>query len=67
MFGRDVELAVDADPRSAVRLCIPLLDALQIPWSLVEGPAEAGALDAALRSSESASGPHVVLLGAPTS
>jgi sulfopyruvate decarboxylase TPP-binding subunit len=65
MFGRDINLAVDADPRSAVRLCPPLLDVLAIPWALVEGPQDAGAITAALRSSDP--GPRVVLLGAPTS
>jgi sulfopyruvate decarboxylase len=65
MFGRDVNLAVDADPRSAVRLCPPLLDALAIPWALVEGPQDVDAIEAALGSTDP--GPRVVLLGAPTS
>ena len=65
MFGRDVNLDVGADPRSAVRLCPPLLDALAIPWALVEGLQDADAITAALSSSDP--GPRVVLIGAPTS
>ena len=42
MYGRDLELEVADDPGSAVRLCTPLLDALEIPWQLVEGPQRRG-------------------------
>jgi len=67
LFGRDTGLAVGDDPASAVRLCIPLLDALQIPWSLIEGPDQIGELASALTVPRERGGIHVVLLGAPTS
>jgi sulfopyruvate decarboxylase TPP-binding subunit len=66
LFGRDPALAVADDPRSAVRLCTPLLDALQIPWSLIEGPEQAGEIARALSAPSEPRGIHVVLLGAPT-
>jgi sulfopyruvate decarboxylase TPP-binding subunit len=66
LFGRDVQLAVSDDPHSAVRLSIPLLDALEIGWSLVEGPADADRLASALAAAFEREQIHVVLLGAPT-
>jgi sulfopyruvate decarboxylase TPP-binding subunit len=67
LYGRDVRAAVADDSGSAVRLCTPLLDALEIPWSLVEGPADVARIAATLRAAFDQESIRVVLLGAPTS
>lgn len=66
MYGRDVELACEDDPGSAVRLCRPLLDALEIGSTLVEGPADAHEVEAQLTAALDGGRAHVVLLGAKT-
>jgi len=66
LYGRDVEATVDEDPGSAVRLCTPLLDALEIPWTLVEGPQHEDRIEAELAATFDEERPSVVLLGAPT-
>lgn len=66
MYGRDVTRPLSQDPASAVRLCTPLLDALEIPWSLVESPADAPTIGPRLREAQTAHRAHIVLLGAPT-
>ncbi|MCW3062920.1 MAG: hypothetical protein JWN32_92 [Solirubrobacterales bacterium] len=67
LYGREVDRDVTASRRSAVRLCIPLLDALEIPWSLVEGPEDADGISEGLAAAFDRGGVSVVLLGAPTS
>ena len=54
------------DPGSAVRLCTPLLDALEIPWRLVEGPDDADVIEAELAAAFDEERASAVLLGAPT-
>lgn len=66
MYGRDVDLAVEDDPGSAVRLCLPMLDALELPWTLVEGPQDEHRIEAGLAAAFDEERPSVVLLGAPT-
>lgn len=66
MYGRDTDLAIEDDPGSAVRLCLPLLDALQLRWTLVEGPHDAGAIRPGLAAAFDEGITSVVLLGAPT-
>ena len=66
MYGRDLELEVADDPGSAVRLCTPLLDALEIPWHLVEGPQDADVIEAELAAAFDEERASAVLLGAPT-
>jgi sulfopyruvate decarboxylase subunit alpha len=66
MYGRETDRAVADSPKSAVRLCTPVLDALEIPWVLVEEPAQAEVIAATLRKPFTDGGAHVVLLGAPT-
>lgn len=66
MYGRDPELAVEASPRSSVRLCRPMLESLEIPSLLVEGEDEAGAIAGWLAAPFTDGGTRVVLLGAPT-
>jgi sulfopyruvate decarboxylase TPP-binding subunit len=66
MYGRDVNHELPDDPGSAVRLCTPLLDALEIPWRLVEGPADADVIEAELAAAFDEERASAVLLGAPT-
>jgi sulfopyruvate decarboxylase subunit beta len=67
LYGRELDRAVADSQRSAVRLCIPLLDALEIRWSLVEGPEEAQGILDGLAAAFDETRVSVVLLGAPTS
>jgi sulfopyruvate decarboxylase TPP-binding subunit len=66
LYGRDVNRALADDPASAVRLCTPLLDALEIAWSLIESPQDAPRIGIELADAFDAERPRVVLLGAPT-
>jgi len=66
MYGRDLDCELPDDPGSAVRLCTPLLDALQIPWRLVEGPQDADIIEAELAAVFDSECASAVLLGAPT-
>jgi sulfopyruvate decarboxylase TPP-binding subunit len=67
LYGRDLERAPQDDPASAVRLCTPLLDALELRWTLVEGPDEADRIAPGLTAAFDEGCTSVVLLGAPTS
>src|SRR4051794_2858031 len=66
LYGRDVDVAPEDDPGSAVRLCRPLLDALEVPWALVEGPGDAGLIAAGLHAAFAEDRANVTLLGAAT-
>jgi len=66
MYGRDLDRELPDDPGSAVRLCTPLLDALEIPWRLVEGPDDADVIEAELAAAFDSERTSAVLLGAPT-
>lgn len=66
MYGRDLDQELPDDPGSAVRLCTPLLDALEIPWRLVEGPDDADVIEAELAAAFDEERASAVLLGAPT-
>jgi sulfopyruvate decarboxylase TPP-binding subunit len=66
LYGRDLGRQLTDNPGSAVRLCTPLLDALEIPWSLVESPADAPMIGTELAAAFDTERAHVVLLGAPT-
>lgn len=66
LYGRDVDVSPEDDPGSAVRLCLPLLDALEVSWVLVEGPGEADRIGARLAGALDGEGACAVLLGAPT-
>jgi sulfopyruvate decarboxylase TPP-binding subunit len=66
LYGREVDRAVEDSAASAVRLCVPLLDALQIDHCLVEEPDRA-AIEDGLRAAFDDERVFVVLLGAPTS
>jgi hypothetical protein len=66
LYGRDVDVAPEDDTASAVRLCIPLLDALEIDWTLVESGEEADQIGPGLAHAFDDQCTSVVLLGAPT-
>jgi sulfopyruvate decarboxylase TPP-binding subunit len=67
VYGRDLTRKLSDDPASAVRLCTPLLDALEIPWSLIESPQDASSrIGDELTEAFDSERPRVVLLGAPT-
>jgi len=66
MYGRDLDCELPDDPGSAARLCTPLLDALEIPWRLVEGPDDADVIEAELAAAFDEERASAVLLGAPT-
>jgi sulfopyruvate decarboxylase subunit alpha len=66
MYGRETDRAVAESPKSAVRLCTPVLDALEIPWVLIEEPGQAGLIAKTLTRPFAEGGAHVVLLGAAT-
>ena len=67
LYGRDVEAAVASDGQpSAVRLCMPLLDALRIRWTLVDRSEDVTRIGPALSAAFADECTSVVLLGAPT-
>lgn len=66
MYGRDVEKTVEADPGSAVNLCLPLLDILGIRHALVESMDDAAAIETGLAAAFDDTCTSAVLLGAPT-
>ena len=66
VYGRDLDRTLADNPASSVRLCTPLLDALQIPWSLIESPEDARRIGVELAEALDGGRPRVVLLGAPT-
>jgi sulfopyruvate decarboxylase TPP-binding subunit len=66
LYGREVDRPVHASAASAVRLCCPLLDALDIGWVLVEGHADAHLIEPGLAAAFDGPCTSVVLLGAPT-
>lgn len=67
LYGRELDRAPADSAGSAVRLCLPLLDALELRHVLVEGPADAGAIAPGLAAAFDEGCTSVVLLGAPTS
>lgn len=67
VYGRNVELPVShPDQGSAIRYCLPLLDALDLRHTLVEGPGEAHLIQPGLRAAFDEACTSVVLLGAAT-
>ncbi|PZC49556.1 MAG: sulfopyruvate decarboxylase subunit alpha [Chloroflexi bacterium] len=66
LLSRDRAKAPQADFGSMVRLAEPLLDALEIPHHLIDGPADVGQIGAAYREAEQRGGPVALLIGAET-
>lgn len=67
MFGRELDRSCEDSAASAVRLCRPLLDALELRHVLVERPDEAGQIAPGLAAAFDQGITSIVLLGAPTS
>jgi phosphonopyruvate decarboxylase len=66
LYGRNVDVVPEEDTASAVRLCIPLLDALEIDWTLIDDGEQAGEIGPGLAHAFDEGCTSVVLLGAPT-
>jgi sulfopyruvate decarboxylase TPP-binding subunit len=67
VYGREVDRAIGDSPKSSVRLCLPVLEALGIRARLLDGPVGADDLGRWLAEPFVALDTGVVLLGAPTS
>lgn len=66
LFGREPDREPQASRRSMVRLAQPLLDVLGIPWRLLDGPADLGAVRWARDEARARVGPAAVLVGRET-
>lgn len=66
LLGRDVEKTPRENFGSMVRYAEPLLDALEVPWHRMEGPADTGLVGRAFREAEERRGPVALLVGAAT-
>ena len=67
LLGRDPSKPPRENFDSMVRYAEPLLDALEIPHLLLDGPADTGRLGEAYRMAEQRSAPVVVFVGVATS
>jgi sulfopyruvate decarboxylase TPP-binding subunit len=67
LYGRELDRRPADSAASAVRLCEPLLEALELRHVLVEGPDEADRIAPGLAAAFDERCTSVVLLGAPTS
>lgn len=66
LYGRDVHLPASDSPRSAVRLCAPLLAALELRAVPVEDPADTALVGRTIADVFATGRSAVVVLGAPT-
>ena len=66
-YARDVQVPVEDNEASGVRLIEPLMLSLDIPYYVIDGPEDAGVLKQAFERSRAERGPVVVLVSAPTS
>jgi sulfopyruvate decarboxylase TPP-binding subunit len=66
LYGRHVDRRPEDDQPSAVRLCRPLLDGLELRWCQVEGPQDQHHIAPALDAAFTERCTSIVLLGAPT-
>ena len=67
LLGRDPAKAPRLNLDSMVHYAEPLLDALDVPHFLLDGPNDVGSVAEAFRAAEERSGPVAVLVGMPTS
>ena len=67
LLGRDPSKAPRDNFGSMIRYAEPLLDALEIPTHLLDGPADVGHLTQAFAEAEQRGGPVAVLVGVETS
>jgi sulfopyruvate decarboxylase subunit alpha len=66
-YARDVTVPVEDNAASGVRLIEPLIKSMDIPYYVIDGPEDVGALRQAYERSRAERGPVVVLVSAPTS
>ena len=66
LLGRDPAKAPRDHPGSMVRYAQPLLDALGIPWRLLDAPSQAALLPQAFADAEARAGPVALLVGVET-
>jgi sulfopyruvate decarboxylase TPP-binding subunit len=67
LYGRQLGREVFSDDQpSAVRLCVPLLEALELTWTLVERPEDSHLIAPTLAAAFEDQETRVVLIGAPT-
>ena len=66
LLGRDPDRAPHDSFDSMVRYAEPLLDALEVPRFLIDGPADVGRLAEAIREAEAGQHPVAVLVGMAT-
>jgi sulfopyruvate decarboxylase subunit alpha len=66
-YARDVQVPVEENEASGVRLIEPLMRSLEIPYYVIDGPEDIGVLRQAYDRSRAERGPAVVLVSAPTS
>jgi sulfopyruvate decarboxylase TPP-binding subunit len=67
LYGRELDRAPEDSSSSAVRLCTPMLDALELRWTLIEHSDAAGDIAPGLAAAFDEQCTSIVLLGAPTS
>ncbi|MYB21100.1 MAG: thiamine pyrophosphate-binding protein [Chloroflexi bacterium] len=67
LLGRDPELDPEDDDSSMVRLCRPLLETLDIPSHLLDGPDELHRIAEAFDEAAERHGPVALLVGTTTS
>ena len=67
LLGRDPELHPNDDGSSMVRLCQPLLETLDVPYHLLDGPDDLPHVAAAFDEAEARGGPVALLVGVATS
>lgn len=66
LFSREAGVEPRTSARSPVRYAIPLLEALDIPYALIDGPADVPRIEKLFRLSRERHGPAVALIGYPT-
>ena len=66
-YARDVAVPVPENEASGVRLIESVIKSIDIPYYVIDGPADVGVLKQAFDQSRSERGPVVVLVSAPTS
>ena len=65
-YGRTISLPVEEDPSSGCRLIRPLLETMDIPCYVIDGPEDVGVLAKGFAQSREERRPVVVLISAPT-
>jgi sulfopyruvate decarboxylase TPP-binding subunit len=66
-YGRTVSLPVEEDPSSGCRLIQGLLESVDVPCYVIDGPEDVGVIEKGFKQSRDERRPVVVLISAPTS